>query len=152
MGKVEINNLTAVLVDKKFLKKIAEKVLESENKGDAELSIALVGRGRMKRINKKYRKKNQVTDVLSFADFKNPAMGNDLGEILICLSRVKKNARRMGISFEEELYRVLIHGLLHLLGYEHEGNPEKAKEMERRQEHYLSEFFKVEPGTRVAGE
>ncbi len=132
---IEINNLTAIEIDGKFLKKIAEKVLKGENKNGLDLSIALVGEGRIKGLNKKYLGKNRITDILSFSY-------DSSGEIVICLREVKKNARRFGSAFEKELAKVLIHGILHLLKYEHEGSELTAKNMEAKQERYLKSFFK----------
>lgn len=63
---IEINNLASIKIDEKFLKKIARKILDKEKKGGLELSVVSVGPGRMKTLNKKYRKKNKMTDVLSF--------------------------------------------------------------------------------------
>ena len=134
---VEINNLTtSPRTDEGFLRRVAEKVLEEENKKEADLSIALVGQGRIRELNKKYRGKNRVTDVLAFPD---KEIG--LGEIVICLREVKKNAKRYGLTFEKELSRVLIHGLLHLLGYDHEISEKKTKEMEEKQNYYISRIF-----------
>jgi probable rRNA maturation factor len=133
---IEINNLTTVSVDEEFLKKVAKEVLEKETpvqktgtRGD--LSIALVGQGRIRELNKKYRGKNRVTDVLAFP-------GNGLGEIVICLREVKKNAKRFNTTFKKELARVLIHGLLHLLGEDHEKSEAEAKTMEEKQNYYLN--------------
>jgi len=131
---IEINNLTTVQVDEEFLKRVAKKVLEGENKEKADLSIALVGQGRMRTLNKKYLGKNRVTDVLAF-----PAKELGLGETVICLREVKKNAKRFGERFEKELARVFIHGILHLLGYDHERNKAAARKMEEKQEYYLSQ-------------
>ncbi len=134
---VEINNLTtSPRTDEGFLRRVAEKVLKGENKKDSELSIALIGQGKMRKLNKKYRGKNRVTDVLAFP---NKEIG--LGEIVICLREVKKNAKRYGLTFEKELSRVLIHGLLHLLGYDHEISEKKTKEMEEKQNYYISRIF-----------
>lgn len=127
---IGINNLTTNQVDEEFLKKVAEIVLEEEKKKELEISIALVGQGRIRELNKKYRKKNRVTDVLSF-------LYDDSGEIAICLREVKKNAKRFGATYEKELTRVLIHGILHLLGYDHEKSEKEAKKMEEKQQHYL---------------
>jgi len=127
---IEINNLTTVSADEEFLKKVVEKVLESENK-NKDLSIALVGQGRIRELNKKYRGKNRVTDVLAFGD------NDGLGEIVICLREVKKNAKRFDSNFETELAKVLIHGILHLLGQDHEKNEIAAKKMEEKQNYYL---------------
>ncbi|MFC1663658.1 rRNA maturation RNase YbeY [Patescibacteria group bacterium] len=136
---IGINNLTTNLIDEEFLKKIAQKVLEGEKKNNSDLSIALIGQGRMRELNKKYRGKNKVTDVLSFPD---KEMG--LGEIVICLREVKKNAKKFKSTFEKELIVCLIHGILHLFGYDHEVSEEKAKTMEEKQNYYLKYFLKNE--------
>ena len=130
---IEINNLTTISLDEEFLKRISSKVLEKENRKKADLSIALVGQGRIRALNKKYRGKNRVTDVLAFP-------GNGLGEIVICLREVKKNAKRFNLVFEKELARVLIHGILHLLGYDHEKSEIEAKKMKEKEEYYLSQI------------
>ncbi len=144
---IEINNLTTFSINEEFLKKIAEGVLTGESKREGDLSIALVGPGRMKKINKSYRGKNRATDILSFPESKirlkqfriGPLQKSEsLGEIVICLEEVKKNAERYKSDFETELSRVLIHGLLHLLGYDHEKSEEEAEKMEKKQNHYLS--------------
>lgn len=131
---IEVNNLTKVSIDEEFLKKVAQKVLEGEKK-EADLSIALVGEGRIKKLNKKYRGKNRVTDVLAFGENSKFQIPNSklqrIGEIVICLREVKKNAKRFNSVFEKELIRVLIHGILHLLGYTHE-------KMEEKQNYYLN--------------
>ncbi|PIZ89613.1 MAG: rRNA maturation RNase YbeY [Candidatus Nealsonbacteria bacterium CG_4_10_14_0_2_um_filter_37_10] len=129
---IEINNLTTTPIEEEILKKVAEKILEGENKRNTDLSIALVGPGRIRKLNKKYRGKNRVTDVLSFPD-------NGLGEIVICLREVKKNAKKFGSSFKKELSTCLIHGILHLLGYDHEKSVEEVKKMRDREEYYLSQ-------------
>ena len=144
---IEINNLTTNPVDENFLKKVAGTVLDGESKKTADLSIAFVGQGRMREINKKYRKRNRVTDVLAFPESKvllekfrvGPSQKvQGLGEIIICLREVKKNAKRFGLSFEKELAKVLIHGILHLLGYDHERSAQEAKKMEQKEKYYLS--------------
>ena len=90
---IEINNLTTNQIDREFLEKVAKKVLIGENKEKLELSIVLVGQARIRKLNKKYRRKNRSTDVLSFTY-------DDSGEIVICLQEVKKNAKKF--------YRVFI--------------------------------------------
>ena len=151
---IEINNLTTVSINEEFLKKISEKVLKRERQEHLsygrvpDLSIALVGQGRIRELNKKYRGKNRVTDVLSFP-------GNGLGEIVICLREVKKNAKRFlpsqilpgkiweGEAFEKELTTCLIHGILHLLGYDHEKNEAEAEQMKEKENYYLSHIIRI---------
>jgi probable rRNA maturation factor len=95
---------------KKFLEKIAEKTLKTLKIKIPEISIVLVGDDKIKELNKKYRKKNQVTDVLAF----------DYGEIFICLPQAKRQAKQFGHSLKKELAILLIHGILHLAGYDDE--------------------------------
>lgn len=145
---VEINNLTTSKINKVFLKEVSQKVLKKEKKENSSLSIALIGSARMRKLNKKYRGKNRSTDVLSFIenlDFlgksKELKKLDILGEIVICISDVKKNAKRLNISFKKELARVLIHGILHILGYDHEASESKAKAMKEKENYYLSNIF-----------
>ncbi|HDJ30512.1 rRNA maturation RNase YbeY [bacterium] len=149
---IEINNLTSVSIDQEFLKKIAEGVLEKEHAQKKDISLAFVGPGRMKQINRRYRGKNRVTDVLAFPEtrvefdeFTVKDLYRDtqsLGEIIICLKEVKKNSRRYKSDFKTELARVLIHGILHLLGYDHERSEKDAAEMQEKENQYLSQFLK----------
>ena len=81
----------------------------------------------IRKLNRKYRGKDRPTDVLSFA-FKDPDL---LGEIYISLQRVRVQARAYGLSYDEELKRVLIHGLLHLMGYDHHKKTQRLLMEER---------------------
>ena len=63
------------------------------------------------------------------------------GEVVICLRQTLKNAKRIGSVPEKELARVLIHGILHIIGYDHEKNKAEAERMEKKQEDYLKLFF-----------
>lgn len=144
---IEINNLTENKVDESFIKKMIKQVLKGEKvKEEPALSIAFLGPGRMRKLNKTYRKRNRVTDVLAFPEskvkFEKFKLGptqkvKGLGEIVICLREVKKNARKFEATFEKELARVLIHGILHLLGYNHEKSDKEAKAMEEKEKKYL---------------
>ena len=132
---IEVNNLTTFAVDKRLIQRVVRKVLKSEKKKISELSVAFVGTAKIKELNKKYRGKNQVTDILSFdLSSKNNQVS---GEVVICPIVVKKNAKKFGLSFKNELRRILIHGILHLLGYDHEKSKKEARKMEKKQEYYL---------------
>ena len=131
---IEINNLTANLVNESFLKKIAKTVLKRKKYPKKTLSIALIGQRKIKDLNKRYRGKNLVTDVLAFPGDKEAG----LGEIVICPEKVKKNAKRFKSVYKKELARVLIHGILHLLGYDHERSKIEAETMIKKEENYLS--------------
>ncbi len=122
---IEVNNLTAAFIDEEFLKEVTRKILKGEKQKNKDLSIALVDKATIKKLNKKYRKKDKPTDVLSFSY-------DGLGEIVISPEIVKKNAKKFKSAFRKELARVLIHGVLHLLGEDHEGEkPAQSKALRR---------------------
>jgi len=144
---VEINNLTDFPIDKRFLKKVAQEILKNESKENSSLSVAFVKAEEIKKLNNKYLKKNKSTDVLSFShniDFLKETKNfkDGLGEIVICPSVVEKNAKQFSVSVKRELSKTLIHGILHLLGYEHEKGEKRAREMEKKENYYLSLIFK----------
>ena len=128
---IEINNLTKFKFNKKILEKLAEKILTGERKAKADLSVVFIGPAEIQKLNKKYRKKNLPTDVLSFNY-------GDSGEVVICPQVVKQNAKKYGETFEKETVRVLTHGILHVLGYDHE---KKDGKMIKKQEYYLKKLL-----------
>lgn len=126
---ISVNNLTRFAVSEIYLKKVAKIVLKGENKSEGkEISIALISPAEIKKLNWKYRKKNQATDVLSFN------LGDGFGEVVICPSRVEKNAGKNKTTFKKELAFVLIHGILHLLGYDH------GIKMKKKEKYYFNEI------------
>lgn len=88
-----------------------------------ELSVNLVGETKIKELNKKYRRKNKSTDVLSFP------LGDGSGDVFICLSIAKNDAKRENITIKEKLAQLTVHGFLHLNGYSHEQSREEANKM-----------------------
>ena len=109
-----------------------------------ELTIVFVKVHEMKRLNKNFRSKNKVTDILSFSDqgelglmdskrdgksSMNSSYRGFLGELILCGEVVQRQAQDHQLGVQEELGYLLIHGLLHLLGYEHEKGGKKAKIM-----------------------
>jgi probable rRNA maturation factor len=112
------------------LKKITAAILKALERSQAELSIALVGDKEMRPLNAKYRKKNKTTDVLSFpAD--NPATAKRvlLGDVIISVEQARRQAKERTHSLKREMVILLIHGILHLLGYDHERSRRQAKIM-----------------------
>ena len=134
---IEINNLTSDKINKKFFKKIIEKVLKKEKKNKKNLSVALVEEKIIRNLNKKYRKKDLPTDVLTFGKGKKFINIPHLGEMIICPKIVRKNSRKFKVTFKKELIRVLVHGILHLLDFDHEKSQIKAKKMAEKEEYYL---------------
>lgn len=155
---VEIHNFTQNEIAAGFFESIARIALkESGVKGEIEISLAIVGDGRMRKLNKMYRGANRVTDVLSFShrtilpylakafpriakdqDFiEAPSDASRLGEIVICWPRAKKQARQAGHPLTKELTILFIHGILHLLGYDHEGDETRVQEMKQMEDRIL---------------
>jgi len=99
---------------------------------DAELSVALVGDAEMRALNAQYRHLDKPTDVLSFAlESAPPAAGEPalLGDVVISLDTAARQAARRGAGIVDEVRTLLAHGLLHLLGYDHERSPAEARRM-----------------------
>jgi len=128
---LEINNLAKSLIKDAFLKSVASETLKVadldflKNK-NISVSLAIVEPTEIKKLNKKYRQKDKVTDVLSFAEYKNLAAIRKsvdkslfLGEIILCYDDIKQYAKKEGLVFKQELAQVVAHGILHLLGFSH---------------------------------
>ena len=106
---------------------------------EAELSILFIGDRAMRTLNRRYRGKDETTDVLSFSlrEGQFPLIQPDmLGDIVISLPVAARHARREGHTINREIDRLLVHGLVHLLGYDHERSPREARRMLRK-EHEL---------------
>ncbi len=108
---------------------------------EAELSILIVDDTRMAELNRDYRGIDQTTDVLSFpmleGEFGEIA-ADMLGDVVISAQTAKRMSEQNSTSFESVLDLLLIHGILHLLGLNHEESPEQAKKMEMKTEELLS--------------
>jgi rRNA maturation RNase YbeY len=114
------------------LKTIARKVLELLEQTEAELSLALVGNAEIRKLNARYRRKDYPTDVLSFpTDDRLRAATRLLGDVVISVEKAKQQARERGRSLDEEMASLVIHGVVHLLGYDHERSAREARLMSR---------------------
>lgn len=141
------NNTLGEALNEKFFKKILEtgiKELKIKDK-KIEIGLNLVGKAKIKELNKKYRGKNQITDALSFpleeVRFKKYDI-LPLGDIFICLPFAVKEAERQKISLKKELAWLTIHGFLHLLGYNHEKSVNDKKKMFRLENKILNKLKK----------
>ena len=113
-----INNDVGARIDRAMLNKLAKKIslpAGRQAKRNCIVSVSFVKKSAMKKLNRVYRKKNRPTDVLSF----NMNEGKLLGDVVVCPSVAKVNARKYNASFNAEISRLVAHGLLHLLGYDH---------------------------------
>ena len=117
-------------VSSRKLKKIAQKVLEIVERDQAELCLVLVGNREIQKLNAKYRKKDYPTDVLSFpAGDELPPGVLLLGDVIISVEKAREQAEQRKRTLDEELVVLLIHGILHLLGYDHERSAKDARIM-----------------------
>jgi probable rRNA maturation factor len=141
---------------------------------DAELSVALVGDEEMRTLNARYRKKDRPTDVLSFGVTSpslprwGPGGGRStaprdplwsplargtrlLGDVVISVDTAARQAAARGVPVDEELRFLLAHGVLHLLGYDHERSPTEARRMFAKQRRLLRDLEDTGAGCRVSG-
>jgi len=133
---VDINRLGA---GKKYptaeLGRIATELLRLLDQSRAELSIALVGDREMVPLNRKYRRQNKTTDVLSFVVADQPPSAPALlGDVVISVEQARRQAKARKHSLKREMATLLLHGVLHLLGYDHERSERDAKRMAAREE------------------
>ena len=125
---------------------LARKILLALGCLKAELSLLLVNDAQIRRLNQRYRRINRPTDVLAFPMLEGdgpPIRSQLLGDVVISLETAKKWAKIEGHSLEREVALLLIHGILHLLGYHHEGSREAARLMERKTQAVLEELERV---------
>jgi len=133
-------NFFSTVPNKKFpwqkrLKLVAEALLKKE-KRNTFVNVILCDDAKQRELNRNFRKLDHVTDVLSFV-WDEPAF---LGEIYIAEGQVKKQAPLYGNTYYRELKRVLVHGLLHLCGYDHNNKTERKVMREREFFYLISKF------------
>lgn len=135
--KYEINDNYNVTFKYSYLKRVIKRTLKIENVKKAYFSIIFVGNEEIKELNREYRNIDKVTDVLSFAlEDNNDLIKNKirvLGDIYICIPRMLEQAETYGHGIKRELSFLTVHGLLHLLGYDHQTKNEE-EEMFKLQE------------------
>ena len=146
---IEINNTTRQKINLARTKNIVENFLRVYKKSKKEVSLAIVGPERMRRLNNDYRGKDATTDVLSFGsergNAKNKEKNNYLGEVIININETKKASKYLEVfgrkkSAEYIFYFLLVHGLLHLVGYRDEKESERLK-MLSEGEKFLNEYI-----------
>ncbi|WP_294703071.1 rRNA maturation RNase YbeY [uncultured Fusobacterium sp.] len=133
------------LVNEEEIRTYVQKVLEKEYESEAPvyMSLLLTGNNEIQVINREYRDKDQPTDVISFAYHETEDFDigpyDTLGDIVISLERVVEQAQEYNHSPKRELFYVLTHGILHLLGYDHIEEEDKI-EMRAKEEEILGSF------------
>jgi len=122
-------------ISRALVQRVVQTVLGREGR-EALISVTFLGRDSMRRLNAEHKGHDRPTDVLTFA-LTDPA-GRILGDVYICPWVARQEATARGISFREELIRLIVHGTLHTLGRDHPEGPERTRSaMWRRQERYV---------------
>lgn len=140
---IGIFNKTEEKIDKRFVRKVVKHTLKKMEAEKSEVNIIFVGLEEIHEINKTYRNVDRPTDVISFAleDTEDVTVYEErvLGDIYICLDKVHEQAKEYGHTEIREMAFLIVHGLLHLLGYDHMIK-EEEKIMFGLQEEILNEM------------
>jgi len=137
---IEVRNLQRKhKIDQGLIRDKSKAILALCGLKDVELSILIVNNRRIRILNKTYRGIDKPTDVLSF-----PMMGTEfnsvpttqpllLGDIVLSMEKIQSQAREQGHSADHELMMLLTHGILHLIGYDHERSPQEEQRMRKKE-------------------
>jgi probable rRNA maturation factor len=140
LREITIRNIHPVYrIKKREVEDTIKRVLRSEGV-DSSVDVIFVDDDFMRKLNRKFTRRKKTTDVLSFGmnEGENMTVGYPgLGDIYISLDQAKRQAVDYGISIKEETSRLVVHGLLHLLGYDH-NNKTQMKTMKEKEEAYLN--------------
>ncbi|PLX20015.1 MAG: rRNA maturation RNase YbeY [Candidatus Muiribacterium halophilum] len=120
-----------------------EEIINTKYDKKMMVDLSFVDKDTIRRLNKDYRGLDKPTDVLSFSMVEgeySELAGDILGDVIICEDIVLENSRENGVSFEEELLRVIAHGTLHLIGYTHD-KQEDYKSMVDIQESFVKKYI-----------
>lgn len=116
------------------IKKWIEVIAKTEKKTVGGINYVFAGDEELLKLNKQYLKHNTYTDIITF-DYSE---GKEIsGDIFISVDRVKENAKKFKVKFDDELHRVMIHGVLHLCGYK-DKTPKDSKEMRKKEDFSLN--------------
>ena len=136
-------------IDQARLDRLARAVLSDVGEASAELGIMFVGDQRMRGLNRRYRGKDRTTDVLAFAmreaftPHASRFTPDMLGDVVISVPTAWRQAKEAGRSLDEELAWLLVHGILHLCGYDHERSEKEARRMHRRERMILRSIARL---------
>jgi len=115
---------------------LTAKMLQVIGKPDASVTIAFVSDARIRELNLRFRGIDKATDILSFPNADATA-DNNLGDLAISLSRAVRQARENDLELDQEIAQLILHGLLHLCGYDHETDDGEMNRLELRLRHKL---------------
>ena len=121
------------VISGEHISELAEKILSEIKYEKYDLSIFFCTEDTIKDLNKNYRKMDFVTDVLSFSQLEGDEKINTtfLGDVVICIEKAKTQANELGHSLESELDFLILHGILHLTGYDHETDTGEMEKLQK---------------------
>jgi len=136
------NQQKKVKIDRRRIRQVVQKLLRHTGCGDKEISLLFVDDDEIREINRSYLDRDYATNVISFSLLEGEFSGINpdlLGDIVISVDTALRDAEKGGIPLEDELDFLLIHGLLHILGYDHENDNTEERERMNKKEQEL--FF-----------
>lgn len=139
MNEIQIK-LRRRKLPKNWIEEKAKRILDILHVENSELSVLITDDEEIKELNRTYRGKDRSTDVLSFPMGDRIEGRVILGDVVISLDTAQKQARKLRHSLEEEVERLLVHGILHLLGYDHELGEEEERKFRELEEKVHAEL------------
>lgn len=133
---IYINNQTTYHLPRSAIKAALQLAIDYLELKNPELSVVFVSPQLIKKFNQQYRHKNKATDVLSF-DYTHNKKDKLEGEIVICYRLAAKQARQYGYSVKDEIIKLIIHSLLHIMGYDHQTDSQ-ARRMEKLEDKIIN--------------
>jgi len=137
------NRQRRVRVSTPRLRATAEAALRALGRADLHVDVAVVDDPVMRRLNARYLRRRTTTDVLAF-DLEAPGPSRLMGEVIVCADTARRQARRVGVSVALELDLLVVHGLLHLAGWD-DHEPREARLMHEREREILAETGRRAP-------
>lgn len=136
-GEISVSNRQKRIgVDSGKIRSAARRILRELGFEGHDLSIVIVDDPEITRLNRQYFRRNRATNVISFAmngGEEGPGHSRILGDVVVSAETAKRQAEEAGREGEEEILFLLIHGILHLAGYDHEGSAGERRKMEEKE-------------------
>lgn len=131
-----------------------KKIIPTKKVKQLHVSLLICGDARIRELNREHRNKDKVTDVLSFPaneDMRSSIYGHSelfLGDLAICHPQTKRQAKKFKIRYMDEFIHLFFHGVIHLMGYDHEISEKEEKVMEEWEQKALKKFSDIKKGSR----
>ncbi len=132
-------------VTEEFILSAVERAGALMGPGKVSVTVIITDNAAIQTINRDFRKKDAPTDVISFAYRENPFPAvemkyEELGDLYLSIEQARRQAKEYGVTLEDEVKRLLVHGLLHLVGYDHEVSEEEERRMRAKEEEILGKI------------